>query len=156
ISNARVQLATDTANARLIEFLDTRAPSPATALVNMPRPSEYVHEVFMHMRVFHHRPDLRVDYIDADATRWPGPVLIATPIMVNQPTASARLGIHAVGAQLWRDELHRRLPGDARLVYRGVERARLVSTHLQLPFCPLLLAYGVRNNILCAPPVVGL
>ena len=153
VSNARVQLLTDTANARLIDFLHASAPSSAVVLVNIPRANEYVYEVLMHLSVLRERPDLRVDHAGADATQRPGPVLIATPIMVNQPSASVRLAVHEPGARHWRDELHRQLPARARRVYRRVEHTPLLATHLQRPFCPLLRALGAPNdNLLCTPP----
>ena len=60
ITNGRIQLAVDSANARLVKFLAANAPPASTVLVNIPEPNEYVYELGVHLALLNGRPDVKV------------------------------------------------------------------------------------------------
>jgi hypothetical protein len=92
VSNAKVQLAVDAANARLLDFLST-LPRGATVFVNLPDPNEYVYEIRLQLHQLKERPDLTVSHLVASAESHPAASrsYYVTPLMTNQPVPSVRL-----------------------------------------------------------------
>lgn len=149
VTSGRVQLAIDTANARLVTFLATEVPPQGTVLVNIPPPNEYVLELATHLAILKDRSDVSVEYAGRGDLQRSDGVLVATPIMRNQPSPSVRLAVYEAGAKSWRDELHARLGTQADLVYRETQRLRLGMAHTQRLLCPLLIWARAHHDLLC-------
>lgn len=97
VTNARVQLAVDDANAAMLDFVAAQAPQNGQVLLNLSPQSEYSAEIKMHLDGLELRPDLNVATLSAKtlaAVRASNqPYLLVSPELVNQLILSVRMGV---------------------------------------------------------------
>jgi hypothetical protein len=137
VTNARVQIAADDANGRLVDFLAQQLPPAGTVLVDLPAPNEYVPELGAHLALLKGRQDVAVRYRQGDGSRPAGAVFIAAPHMLNRPLPGVRLPVSEVPPA--RDgEAARRYGGNAILVHRVTRTSRLLATPVPAAICSVL------------------
>ncbi len=115
ISNARLQLATDRANADMLDEIVDRAPRGSAVWMNIQTPNEYVAEFTLWVTQVENRPDLQVDYFhfqDLNAALAQGrEVWIVSPFMENQFYPSVRVGMSELPTREWNASLDQYLAG---------------------------------------------
>lgn len=149
ISNARVQLAVDAANGKLLGFLATLPPG-ATLYVNLPGSNEYVYEIDVHLRELWRRPDIAVNYLpgNPDPTVLTPQSYLVTPRMRNQPVPSVRLAFSEGDARQWQTEVDQSFGHATTLIADISQRVRLLDVDVRLLACQ---AVGrAADTALCA------
>jgi hypothetical protein len=149
LTNGRLQVAIDAANQRLVDFLATAVVRHGTVLVNLSDPNEYVAELALHLHVLKDRRDVKVDYLGGRDLREGDAILVAAPMMRNQPTPSIRMAISEVDATRSHAALSARLGRQADVVYRHTERFRLLMAQLHAPLCVLVPGSAARAPLFC-------
>jgi hypothetical protein len=149
VTNGRIQLAVDAANAHLVDFLATTSPPGGTVLVHIPSPNEYVEELAVHLAVLRARADLRVRYSDRHVVRGDEAALIARPHMRNRPRPGVRLPVPESPSAPSRDEVRARFGRRAVLVYRVTRRVRLLVTSVPPPVCRVLVRAEAYAGLFC-------
>jgi hypothetical protein len=142
LTNGRVQIAVDASNSELVDYLASNVPAGGTVLVNLPPFNEYMVELGIHLALLKQRGDIQVRYAqEVDTFSQPG-VFIVTPIMRNQPLPVVRISMWDGEARALKEELQRKLGGQARPVWDVVHQVRLATTRIEAPVCAALLALG--------------
>jgi hypothetical protein len=97
ITNGRLQLAVDAANAQMVQMLAQKLPQNARLVVNLPAGNEYYHEIELHLAVLYHRSDITLQRFPFDPpaseSQTPLPYTILSPQVNNPPRLSVRLGV---------------------------------------------------------------
>ena len=146
VSNARLQLAVDAANAEMLEVVAMQSPAGGKVYVNLPANNEYVYEIELHLSRLHQRPDLEVSSFRFQRAE-PGDAknlsyLVVSPEIENQPLLSVRLGLYEEGARHWNSSLKSFLGKNTEPVFVAERSFRLSSVDFLRVFCPL---FGHRN-----------
>ncbi len=149
ISNARIQLAVDAVNTRMLHELVASAPPNATVIVNIQDPNEYVEEIALHLEAYHARPDLGVEAFAFPETLPRGTYYILEPKIKGQPRLTVRMGVYQPTQETWNQSLQTYFashPGWQEIGYfrQGFTRFNL---HLLYLFCPF-----VQTRSFCAQP----
>lgn len=109
VTNARLQLALDHANAQMLEYLVNHTAPGSQVWINIQEPNEYYERIQTWVQVLKGRSDLEVDYFhfqDLETARQDGrPVWIVSPYMENQFFPSVRMGIFEHMSRLWNESL---------------------------------------------------
>lgn len=141
ITNARLQLATDRANADMLALVVKQAPQGSTVWININPPNEYVSEFSVWVTQVEHRPDLRVDYFHsqglAEAQALGGEVWIVSPFMENLVYPSVRVGMTELPTRQWNETLTQYLAGrgeQVSLVRQSFPSANLDPLRFFCPF----------------------
>jgi hypothetical protein len=135
VSDARVQLAVDRANADLVEFL-AGLPSRSRVVVNT-GVNEYFFELPLHLSQIKARSDIVVEHV----TRVPltGPssadVYVVTAEMANKPGPTVRVALDEPGVRHDNAMLSAALTGGAEPVYRAAQHTRLVEFGIHRLLC---------------------
>ena len=97
-SNARLQLAVDATNSRMVAYLASHVPPGGEVQVNLLEASEYIPEIGLHLAVLYGRPDIAVIAFNQQA---PGAAvknenagLLVSPGIEHMPLLSVRLGVY--------------------------------------------------------------
>jgi hypothetical protein len=136
ITDGRVQLAVDQANADLVDFCASLPPHSHVVL-NTAYANEYLYELPLHLTEIKNRPDLVVQHITAPASGRPvsTDVFVATPTIANQPGPTVRIAVHETGMQHETLRLRELLTGQGELVYTTERRVRVVELGMQRVLC---------------------
>jgi hypothetical protein len=148
-TNGRIQVAVDSANTDLINYLARNMPKHGTLLVNLPEPSEYVFEIGLHLAVLKRRQDIHVRYFNSLKQATDSGAFIVTPIMQNQLYPSVRIAVQEGGAKIWKSELDAKVGDRATLVYQTVKKAPLFTVAVEKTVCPLLMRANVQDGVDC-------
>jgi hypothetical protein len=141
VSNGRLQLATDRANADMLAFVVQHVPQGSTVWININPPNEYVGEFTLWVTQLENRPDLRVDYFHsqslAEAQLRGGAVWIVSPYMENLFYPSVRVGMTELPTRQWNEALDQYMAGHGSLI--RLIRQSFTSSNLDPLrfFCPL-------------------
>ncbi|MGB9619393.1 MAG: hypothetical protein ACPL7K_03150, partial [Armatimonadota bacterium] len=151
LTAARMQLAIDNVNGRLVEFLASLPPSSVVGF-DLPRPNEYVYETGLHLSLLKARPDLKVGYFPVAQAQSPGDgpdTYWVLPSMHVQLLPSVRCAVNEPDARM-RNERAVRLGGPGwREIWHTSEKFRLGDIGLHRLFCPLL---GQTGSFYCTVP----
>lgn len=95
VTNIRIQLAIDFANARMMTFLVQNAEPNSTVVVNLQDPNEYFYEMQTQLGQIDNRPDLKVRTFSAHMTvaSTIKTIYIVSPYVQNQPLLTVRMGV---------------------------------------------------------------
>jgi hypothetical protein len=149
VTNGRLQLATDRANADMLAFVVKHAPQGSTVWININPPNEYVSEFSIWVTQLENRPDLNVDYFHsqslAAAQAQDGEVWIVSPFMENLFYPSVRVGMTELPTRQWNETLDQYLAGRGEQV--GLVRQSFTSSNLDALrlFCPLARTFSYCN-----------
>jgi hypothetical protein len=149
VTNARIQLAVDDANARAVDVLASEASQDGLVLVDLPPPNEYVDELAIHLRL-EGRHDVRVGYLARDAAGSDELTLIARPIVSSRPLPGVRLPVREPGPTMSLDELRTRYGGRVTLVQRVVRQVKLLTVQVPGPLCDVLIRHEAYPDLFCA------
>jgi hypothetical protein len=149
VTNGRLQLVVDAANAEMLNYVADKLPQNGTLLVNLPQGYEYYHEIELHLDKLYHRSDIlvqRFPFISDEAEqKTPVPFTIISPQIKNPPSLSVRLGVNE-GITAQGSKAVRQLLGpDASPGYIVGRRYQLFTIDFLRIVCPLF-----RNRGYCA------
>jgi len=153
LSTARIQLAVDDANTRLITGLADHASQGSTVLVNIQVANEYVEQMSLYyLPKVYSRPDLVVVPYQSqplgNGSEFHQPdVIVAMPQVEHQPLLSVRMGLYEPTQKTWNADLLARLTPD--WVMSGLIQNQFQLSIVDLPrlFCPL-----IRTRLFCSVP----
>ena len=145
-TNGRVQIAVDSSNAELVDYLALNVPAGGTVLVNLPWFNEYVVELGLHLSLLKQRGDMQVGYAEGVDMSSQSDVFVVTPIMRNQPFPLVRIPLWDGGARALKTELQRNLGEQATPVWHTVHEVRLLTVWVERPVCLALLRLGADGT----------
>jgi hypothetical protein len=150
LSNARIQLAVDAANAEMLIQISRTLPQDSTILVNIQSANEYVDEIPVHLAVIWGRPDIKVYPVILQDGGQKGvsglkQYFILSPFMQNQPKLSVRLGVLENTQQRWNQSLSEVYRDQLQEIYRTEHSFTMSSIDLLSLACPFM-----RGQSYCA------
>jgi hypothetical protein len=149
ITNGRIQVAIDSSNKDLIDFLALHVPVNGTVLVNLQEANEYVFEIGVHLAALKQRQDIRLRYFyDLDFEADAGAFAV-TPIMKNEPIPTVRSTMYEGVAKIWKSELLAKLGSRGKLVDQKAKRVQLLMIALETPICPVLMWADIPHGFNC-------
>jgi len=140
VTNGRLQLAMDRANAEMLAYVVQHAPRGSTVWIDINPPNEYATEFSTWVTQLDGRPDLQVDYFHsqdlAKTQTGSQEVWIVSPFMENQFYPSVRVGMSELPTRQWNKTLDQYLAGRGELV--SLFRQSFPSSNLDPLrfFCP--------------------
>jgi 4-amino-4-deoxy-L-arabinose transferase-like glycosyltransferase len=142
VTNARLQIVVDRANAEMLTYIVDRAPQRSTIWINIQEPNEYVTEIALWVNQIDARPDLQVDYIHGQylpTTKTGGQeTWIVSPYLENQFYPSVRLGVYENTSKVWNQTLETYLNGKGRQINDIRYSIHLLIFDPMRFFCPLI------------------
>ncbi len=143
VSTARIQLAVDAANDRVLRQLAESAPPFSTVLVNIQQTNEWVYETRIYLNAILDRPDISVDAfkfqgINPGEGDNPEKIYVIAPEIANQPLLTVRLGVVEATQNQWNKTLEDYLTSDWQVSAVPAEQFRLVMVDLPRLLCPLI------------------
>jgi hypothetical protein len=151
LTNARVQLAVDDANARMMAYLVQTAAPNSTILVNFQDFTEYVSEMQTQLESIYGRPDLKVEMFNSTqpAPESSGDIYIVTANVLNQPLLTVRMGVIEKSQEIWNKNLKRYLQVNPNWhsVFETARSFRLSDVNYPRLFCPF-----IKTRAFCATP----
>jgi hypothetical protein len=104
-TDAAIQLAQDTANRRVLDFVANNAPPGAQVVVNIRLANEYIEQMQLMLVNFYNRPDLSlVNYQGEDLSQYTSrsdPTYFLVAQVTNQPKLTVRMGLDEPSLQIW-------------------------------------------------------
>jgi hypothetical protein len=104
-SDATVQLAQDSANASMLEYIANNAPAGSSVIINIQLANEYIEQMQLMLANYYHLPDLQlVNYQGENLaqlkTRSPATYFVLADL-INQPKMTVRMGLDEPSLQVW-------------------------------------------------------
>ncbi len=151
-SDAGIQLAVDSANARALAWLAQNAPADSTVVVNIrDSESEYPEDIGRLFTTYYQRPDLKVvlPQVLEQGEAEPNAAYILAPYIQNQPLLTVRLGVFEPTQESWNARLETYLADHPawEQVAQVERRVRLTMVDLPRLFCPF-----IKTRAFCATP----
>ncbi len=142
-TDATVQIAQDSANARLMQYVAANAPQGSRVVVNLQLANEYIEEMQLYLADYYHRPDLQlVNYqgeeLSALKTRYPGMFFVVADL-ANQPKMTVRMGLDEPSLQVWNAGVRQEL-ASWQEVFQVSENPSILSVDFPRLLCPILKA----------------
>lgn len=104
-TDASIQLAQDTANERVLDYIARNASQGSTVLVNIRLANEYIEQMQLMLASFYHRPDLTlINYQGEDLTALQSQSQASLFLLAevsNQPKMTVRMGLDEPSLQIW-------------------------------------------------------
>jgi hypothetical protein len=152
VTNFRLQLAVDDANADAVDFIAGLPPNSRVA-VNLPESSEYFYELGLHLSDIRKRPDISLKAFAGPNSALPNikvPWYILTPVLENQLLPSIRIALDENSVGAWNRSLAPALGNEAQLTYRAVRHVQLLDFGLHRICC--LFSHQASVGIWCNYP----
>jgi hypothetical protein len=151
LTNARIQLTVDSANAKMMNFLAQQTGPDSHILINIQYPNEYFSEMQTQLKVLYDRPDLDVLTFRPDMS-LPADgkaIYIVSPFVKNEPLLTVRMGVIENSQRDWNTNLRGFLQTqpNSQVVYESNAGFRLSNVDYPRIFCPLL-----KTRLFCATP----
>jgi hypothetical protein len=151
LTNARVQLAVDGANARMMAYLVRSAEPDSTILVNFQDFTEYVSEMQTQLESVYGRPDLKVEMFNPSQPipESGGDVYIVTANVLNQPLLTVRMGAVEESQRIWNESLGKFMQANPRWLsaFETMRTIHLSDVNYPRLFCPF-----IKTRAFCATP----
>jgi hypothetical protein len=152
LTNARVQLAIDSANTAMMNYLVKNTPPNSTVYVNIQDPNEYFDEIQYQLGLADDRPDLQVlpFHPDISLNVKRGTLYIISPFVENQPLLTVRMGVIEATQKMWNLSLHDFLPSSpgSQVVFETIKSFQLSDVNYPRLFCSL-----IKTRSFCSLPV---
>jgi hypothetical protein len=152
LTNARVQLAIDSANTAMMNYLVKNTLPNSTVIVNIQDPNEYFDEIQYQLRLADNRLDLQIlpFYPDINLNAMGGALYIISPFVENQPLLTVRMGVIEATQKMWDISLHdfQLSPSGSQVVFETTESFQLSDVNYPRLFCSL-----IKTRSFCALPV---
>jgi hypothetical protein len=146
ISNARVQLTVDRANAEFMAYAARNLPPDSVLLINIQDANEYTARLPVWINDLLGRPDVRVERLTSDFSRQDPdsgrPAFVALPVVENQFYPSVRLGVFQSSARQWNAAVEERWGGRLTEWFAAIHRFRPLTIDSSCVFYPLLGRYA--------------
>lgn len=147
VSNARLQVAIDTANAEVLRYIAGEIPSQARVVVNIQERNQYSVEFALHLDRLYNRPDLVVEPFQPqeafEGMEAGGRRYVVTPLAQNLPLLRTRgPGASEEKAESWGASMHEYFGDTLKPIYRVERQFRLGIVDLPRLFCPLMPRKG--------------
>jgi hypothetical protein len=147
VTNLRLQLAVDDANAEIVHFLAELPPNTRVA-VNIPQNSEYLFELGLHLSSMKMRPDLMLEPCQGSAC-LPGEgkhsFYLVMPELDNQLLPSVRIGVDKSTVTARNHALTRVFGAQTQAVYKTERKIQLLDFGFHRFIC--LLAPGAGGFV---------
>jgi len=153
LSNARIQVAVDDANARMLTDLAKNSPLNSTVLVNIQVANEYVEQMALYyLPRIYSRPDLTtVAYqsqpLGVGDEFYKPDVILAVPHVENQPLLAVRMGLYESTQKTWNQALLVQMTSTWKMSTSIRNQFPLLMVDIPRIFCPL-----IRTRSFCAIP----
>jgi hypothetical protein len=136
ISTARIQLAVDAANDKMLDYLVQQLPTGSTVWINIQASNEYI-EQLGYLKDGWRRTDINLQLFH-------NPIIpgnkdyIVTPFVANLPLLTVRMGVIESSQLTWTQDLNSFLSEhpDWKQVFETDHRFQLIVTDLPRLFCP--------------------
>jgi hypothetical protein len=152
VTNARVQLAVDAANARMLAYLVHSTDPGSTIVVNIQDPNEYYYEMQTQLAQVDGRPDLKLLslYPGMDLSGESGTVYIISPFLENQPQLTVRMGVIESTQNAWNAKLRGFLAGHpgSQVLFESSNSFWLSDVNYPRIFCSF-----IKTRAFCAASV---
>lgn len=152
-SNARIQVAVDDANARVLTDLAYHAPQGSTVIVNIQESNEYVEQMALYyLPKVYHRPDITVipyqsQPLSVGSEYYRSDVILAVPSVENQPLMAVRMGLYESTQKAWNQSLLGQLTPNWKMGSLIHNQFPLIIVDLPRIFCPF-----IRTRLFCSVP----
>ena len=153
LSNARIQVAVDDANAHMLAQVAEYAPLGSTVLVNIQTSNEYVEQMALYYlpEVFG-RTDLTTHAYQSQplgvgSELYRPNVILAVPHIENQPLMAVRMGLYEPTQDSWNGSLLGQLAAGWKMQNSIDNQVPLFLVDLPRVFCPF-----IRTRLFCAVP----
>lgn len=140
-TDASIQLAQDTANARVLEYVAKNAPQGSLVVVNIQLANEYIEQMQLMLENFYHRSDLElVNYQGEDLlllkTQTHATYFLLADLK-NQPKMTVRMGLDEPSLQMWNANV---LPMLAswQAVFQVTENPNILTIDYPRLLCPVI------------------
>lgn len=147
LTNARIQLAVDEANAHTLRTLAETLPKGARLWINIQDPNEYYEQLHTYLVDLYGRTDLQIAPFQSSRV-GEVPFYVALPFIENQPRLSVRLGVYEPTQRLWNQSLVSVLQAPTTQSVVHQERA----FHLLNLNVPRLLCFALPSLNYCTYP----
>ena len=144
-SNARQQLAVDTSNARMLEYLVLQVDDVQDVIVNIQYENEYVYEVRTYLQEVWGLQGTSVEVFSPGEGLAPGPLLVASPFVLHQPLLAVRMGVVESTQSEWNQSLAETMGSQTEIAFEWEESFGLVLIDL-----PRLLCAALPDRGYCA------
>jgi hypothetical protein len=140
-TDAAIQLAQDTANARLLDYVAKNAPPSAHVVVNIRLANEYIEQMQLMLVYYYNRPDLTlVNYQGEDLAQYqaqPDVTYFIVAELANQPKLTVRMGLDEPTLQVWNNSV---LPALAtwRADYQVIANPRIFTVDFPRLLCSVI------------------
>lgn len=134
-TNARIQLAVDSANAEMLDTLE-KLPKSSNIALNIQAPNEYTTELDLLIRQVRGRSDLQLTTFNPALPPTQGVIL--TPDIQNQPLLTVRMGVFEPSLYTWNQSLQSYLGKTVQPQTKIERRFQLFVIDLPRVFCPLI------------------
>jgi len=139
VTNLRLQLAYDEANADIVDFL-AKLPPNSRIVANIPQSSEYFFELGLHLSSLKQRPDLKLEPCQGPAclsAEGKHSFYILIPEFDNQLLPSVRIGLDEATVKAWNQAVIQVLGTKPEVVYRTERHVQLLDFGLHRYVCLL-------------------
>lgn len=147
-TDATIQLAQDSANTRVLEYIASNAPPNGQVVVNLQIANEYIEQMQLMLANYYHRPDLILtNYTEADLSGLkaaPGLTYLVTAELANQPRMTVRMGLDQPSLKIWNAKVQPALNGWQK-VYQVTEQPSILPVNF-----PRLLCKVINRGDYCA------
>jgi hypothetical protein len=104
-TDASVQIAQDSANARVLQYIAENAPQGSQVVVNLQIANEYIEQMQLMLANYYNRPDLTlVNYQGEDLSKMKTQARLTYFLvaeLANQPKMTVRMGLDEPSLQVW-------------------------------------------------------
>jgi hypothetical protein len=146
VTNARLQLTVDAANAEMLEYITQNLPQNASLLINLPQGYEYYNEIDLQLGTLYHRPDILVQRFPFQSVeneqKMSLPYTIISPQIKNPPQLSVRLGVNEGISSMGNKVVVQWLGPKVAPELKIERRYRLFTIDFLHLACPLLKSVG--------------
>ncbi len=147
-TDASIQLAQDSANARVLQYVAENAPQSSQVVVNIQLANEYIEQMQLMLANYYNRPDLElVSYQGEDMSNLkdqPRGTYFLLAELVNQPKMTVRMGLDEPSLQVWNASVMSQL-SSWHEVYRVSEDPPILTVNF-----PHLLCSVINRGNYCA------
>jgi len=139
ISNARLQLAVDSANEEMLHFVTQQLPVGSLLYINIQEPNEYVANFQTLVSEIEGRADIEVHSVSlGDLKQEQDPFFVVSPVVENQFYPSVRMGVYEHTSRAWNESLLSIIRGRETTMYQDLRRFPSSSIDAMRLFCPLV------------------
>jgi hypothetical protein len=140
-TDASIQLAQDSANAHVLQYVAENAPQGSQVVVNIQLANEYIEQMQLMLANYYNRPDLElVNYQGQDLStlkNQPKGTYFLLAELVNQPKMTVRMGLDEPSLQVWNASVIPQL-ASWHEVYRVTKDPPILTVNFPRLLCPVI------------------